>query len=147
MRWTENDLQKAKANGLKVFDSKPEIGITDGRTPKIKIEKISVEKNTIEFILMSLKQQGIITGFVTEHKFDAVRNYRFDWALLDLKLGIEYEGIFSKKSRHTTPVGFSEDCNKYNLAIQNNWRVLRYTALNYQNLENDLLKIIRHPEL
>jgi len=143
MKWTENDLQKAKDKGLKVDDSKADIGITDSIKPKIKIEKISIEKNTMEFVLMSLKQKSIINHFVTEHKFDAVRNYRFDWALLDFKIGIEYEGIFSKKSRHTTAKGFSEDCNKYNLAIHNGWRVLRYTALNYQNLENDLIKLIK----
>ncbi|GIZ08349.1 hypothetical protein [Flavobacterium sp. UMI-01] len=141
MSWNEQELQKLRAKGLKVDDPRaekpPEV------KPKIKVEKISIEKNTIEFVLMSLKQSEVITGFVTEHKFDAVRNYRFDWALLDLKIGIEYEGIFSKKSRHTTAKGFSEDCNKYNLAIQNGWRVLRYTALNYQNLENDLLKLIK----
>ena len=143
MKWTESDLQKAKDKGLKIDDSKAEKKESTDIKPKIKIEKISIEKNTIEFVLMSLKQQGIITGFITEHKFDAVRNYRFDWALLDLKIGIEYEGIFSKKSRHTTAKGFSEDCNKYNFAIHNGWRVLRYTALNYQNLENDLLKLIK----
>lgn len=143
MKWTEQELQKLRDKGLKVDDPKADKKETPDIKPKIKIEKISVEKNTIEFVLMSLKQQGIITGFITEHKFDAVRNYRFDWALLDLKIGIEYEGIFSKKSRHTTAKGFSEDCNKYNLAIHNGWRVLRYTALNYQNLENDLLKLIK----
>ena len=72
-----------------------------------------------------------------------MRNYRLDWAILNEKLGIEYEGVFSKISRHTTAKGFSEDCNKYNLAIQNGWRVLRYTALNYKNLEEDLLKLLK----
>lgn len=141
MSWSEQELQKLRDKGLKVDD--PKATVKENLTvPKIKIEKISIEKNTIEFVLMSLKQKGVIEDFVTEHKFDHTRNYRFDWALLDLKIGIEYEGIFSKKSRHTTAKGFSEDCNKYNLAIYNGWRVLRYTALNHQNLENDLLKLI-----
>jgi len=142
MSWSEQELQKLRDKGLKVDD--PKATVKENLTvAKIKIEKISIEKNTIEFVLMSLKQREVITGFVTEHRFDSVREYRFDWALLDLKIGIEYEGIFSKKSRHTTAKGFSEDCNKYNLAIQNGWRVLRYTALNYHNLENDLLKLIK----
>lgn len=143
MSWSEQELQKLRDKGLKVDDPKAKKKEAPDLKTSIKIEKISIEKNTIGFVLMSLKQKGNITDFVTEHKFDAFRNYRFDWALLDLKIGIEYEGIFSKKSRHTTPQGFSEDCNKYNLAIQNGWRVLRYTALNYQNLENDLLKLIK----
>ena len=142
MSWSESELQKLRDKGLKVDDPKA-TGKENLPVAKIKIEKISIEKNTIEFVLISLKQKGVIEDFVAEHKFDNIRNYRFDWALLDLKIGIEYEGIFSKKSRHTTAKGFSEDCTKYNLAIQNGWRVLRYTALNYQNLENDLLKIIK----
>jgi hypothetical protein len=62
-------------------------------------------------------------------------------------IGIEYEGVFSEKSRHTTVAGFSEDCRKYNLAIANGWRVLRYTALNYLELYTDLEKIIENQNL
>lgn len=139
MSWSENDLKNLKLKGLKVDDNK----INETKKPKIVIVKRSIEKDTIHAILDMLKLTNQIEDYVTEHQFDHKRKYRFDWALLDLKIGIEYEGIFSKKSRHTTAKGFSEDCNKYNLAIQNGWRVLRYTALNYQNLENDLLKIIK----
>jgi hypothetical protein len=144
MTWTEADLQKLKDKGFSVDDRKnsntAEIATIK---PKKKIEKISVEKNTIGFILMSLKQKGLITDFVTEHKFDSEKKFRFDWAILDLKIGIEYEGIISEKSRHTSLNGFSNDCTKYNLAIANGWRVLRYTALNYQNLEEDLNKLLK----
>ena len=140
MAWSENDLQKLKDKGFSIDDSmSSKMEITK---PKIKIEKISVEKNTISFILESFKQKGLISDFVTEHKFDNTRRFRFDWAVIDLKLAVEYEGVFSKKSRHTSLNGFSKDCEKYNLAIANGWRVLRYTAMNYQNLENDLLKIL-----
>lgn len=143
MTWTEADLQKLKDKGFAVDDllsSKMEL--TEIK-PKKKIEKISVEKNTIEFILISFKQKGLITDFVTEHKFDDLRKYRFDWAIIDLKIAIEYEGIVSEKSRHTSLNGFSNDCTKYNLAIAHGWRVFRYTALNYQNLEEDLIKLIK----
>lgn len=156
MAWTEKDLQNLKAKGYKIDDkfvvsSKIEHATknfnyieSDGIKSKIKIEKVSIEKNTIEFVLISLKQKELITDFVTEHKFDSVRRFRFDWAIIDLKIAIEYEGLFSEKSGHTTVGGFTEDCIKYNLAIANGWRVLRYTALNYKNLETDLLKIINN---
>lgn len=144
MGWTEADLQKMKDKGISVTDP---VNSNSGEIatikPKIKIQKISVEKNTIEFILMSFKQKGFIKEFVTELKFDDVRRYRFDWAIIDLKLAIEYEGVISEKSRHTSLNGFSNDCTKYNLAIANGWRVLRYTALNYQNLEEDLIKLLK----
>lgn len=139
MSWSEKDLQNLKSKGLKVDDNK----INVNKKPKIKIIKRSLEKDTIHAILDMLKLKNQIEDFVLELQFDEARKFRFDWAIPSLKIGIEYEGIFSKKSRHTTAKGFSEDCSKYNLAIQNGWRVLRYTALNYQNLENDLLKIIK----
>lgn len=137
MAWSLKDLQNAKVKGLKIE------GLDiDKPFKKVKIEKVSVEKNTIEFFLKQFEQQGLIKNYVTELQFDEERKFRFDWAIPDLKIAIEYEGIFSKKSRHTTIEGFSTDCSKYNLAIANGWRVLRYTAMNYQNLETDLLKIL-----
>jgi very-short-patch-repair endonuclease len=142
MSWTEADLQKLKDKGFSVEDKKSELKEILHTAESIKIQKVSVEKNTIEFILISLKQQGLISDFTKEYQFDIIRKFRFDWSILDLKLAIEYEGIVSEKSRHTSLIGFSNDCTKYNLAIANGWRVLRYTALNYQELHNDLNKII-----
>lgn len=142
MAWSLKDLENAKSKGLKVD------GLAEVQPIKIKkVEKISVEKNTIEFILMSFKQKELISDYVVEHQFDHKRRYRFDWAIIDLKLAIEYEGIFSDKSRHTSVNGFSNDCIKYNLAVSQGWRIFRYTALNYQDLEADLLKIIEFENL
>lgn len=143
MAWSEKDLQNLKDKGFLIDDrTNSNSGEIAPIKPKKKIEKISVEKNTIAFVLMSFKQKGMISNFVTEHQFDSMRKFRFDWAVIDLKLAIEYEGVISEKSRHTSLGGFSNDCTKYNLAIANGWRVLRYTALNYQNLEEDLNKIL-----
>lgn len=133
MRWTEQDLQRLKNKGLRIEDKK---------TQKTKIVKISVEKRTIDLVLQEFKQKGLITDYVTEHKFHDVRRFRFDWAIVDLKIAIEYEGIFSKKSRHTTVKGYSIDIEKYNLALTEGWKVLRYTANNYQDLKTDLEKLI-----
>lgn len=144
MSWTENDLKNLKAKGYKVDDSKSgEIAIIK----KKKIEKVSIEKNTIELFLKQFQQQGLIKSYETEYKFDEVRKFRFDWAIPELMIAIEYEGVFSAKSRHTTVAGFSEDCRKYNLAIANGWRVLRYTALNYLELYTDLEKILKNQNL
>ena len=67
-------------------------------------------------------------GLVREHKFHQVRRWRFDWAYPDHKIAIEYEGLMSRKSRHTTISGFTADCEKYNSAAQLGWRVYRFTA-------------------
>ena len=83
---------------------------------------------------------------VEEHQFLADRRFRFDFALPNLRMGIEIEGgvhadpadkieaaggmLFKregKKSRHTTSDGYERDCTKYNLAQMDGWWVLRFT--------------------
>ena len=140
MSWTENDLKNLKAKGYKVDDSKSgEIAIIK----KKKIEKVSIEKNTIELFLKQFQQQGLIKSYETEYKFDEVRKFRFDWCIPELRLAIEYEGIVSEKSGHTTITGYSNNCVKYNLAVTQGWNILRYTALNYLELYSDLEKIFK----
>lgn len=87
-----------------------------------------------------LKNLGLT--YVKELKFSEKRKFRFDFALPFYKIAIEYDGIVSSKSRHTSITGFSRDCEKTNLAIVEGWKVLRYTALNYGNLEQDLKQLL-----
>ena len=73
--------------------------------------------------------------------------FAFDFALPDLKIGIEVEGgVYARragelsvvggrlvatrgqKSRHTTGSGYEGDCDKYNLAAVNGWSVLRFVS-------------------
>lgn len=85
-----------------------------------------------------------------ELKFDIVRKFKFDFAIVvseagknPLKIAIEYEGLMSEKSGHTTITGYTSNCEKYNLACVLGWKVLRYTALNYKDLERDLNKLLK----
>ncbi len=139
MSWSENDLKNLKLKGLKVDDNK----INETKEPKIVIVKRSVEKDTIHAILDMLKLTNKIEDYVLELQFDEVRKFRFDWAIPSLMIAIEFEGIMSEKSRHTTKTGYSKDTEKYNLAAISGWIVLRYTVLTYGNLERDLLKLIK----
>lgn len=76
---------------------------------------------------------------VKECQFHSKRKFRFDYCLPAYMLAVEYEGLMSKKSRHTTATGFSMDTTKYNAAQSLGWTVLRYTALTYLNFEADLI--------
>lgn len=78
---------------------------------------------------------------ISEHPFHPARKFRFDWAFEKLMVGIEYEGLISEKSRHTTISGYSKDTDKYRDAALLGWTVFRYTALNYKNVISDLEKI------
>jgi hypothetical protein len=143
MAWSDKDLQNLKNKGLNVVDNHiPKTGDTTTIKPKIKIVKRSIEKDTICSILDKYKLTKLIDDYVSEHKFDEVRRFRFDWAILSLKIGIEFEGLISEKSRHTTIKGYSGDCSKYNYAACSGWVVLRYTVINYLELEKDLMKLI-----
>ena len=65
-----------------------------------------------------------------------------DWAIVEKKICIEYEGIYSEKSGHTSVSGYSDNCSKYNLATIGGWKILRYTAQNYMSFGADIEKLI-----
>lgn len=92
-------------------------------------------------IEMMLKLFG--KPYETEFKFHPKRKWRFDFCIPELKIAIEYEGLMSEKSRHTTITGFTNDSEKYNAAQILGWRVLRYTALNYKSLSEDLNNLLQ----
>lgn len=63
-----------------------------------------------------------------EHRFDATRRWRFDFAIPELLVGIEVEGGMWTQGRHTRALGFAADCEKYNAATLAGWRVYRFTS-------------------
>lgn len=63
-----------------------------------------------------------------EHRFDTSRRWRFDRAWVDLKLAVEIEGGTWSKGRHSRGAGMRKDAEKYNAAILQGWRVLRFTG-------------------
>lgn len=67
---------------------------------------------------------------IAEYRFHPTRKWRFDFAWPDYKIAVEAEGLAWRGgiSRHTTPVGFDGDCDKYNSAATAGWLVLRFTA-------------------
>lgn len=92
----------------------------------------------IEIICNHLEKNNIT--YELEYYFAKPRRFRFDIVLPLYNIGVEYEGIFQGKSRHTTLKGYTDDCTKYNLAIERGYKVLRYTALHFAN--NGIYKIM-----
>lgn len=72
-----------------------------------------------------------------EYRFDSRRRYRFDfaWPSLVPPLSVEVEGGTHIRGRHTRPLGFRNDCRKYNLATLRGWRVLRFDSYMVNNGE------------
>lgn len=65
---------------------------------------------------------------VEEHRFDEQhgRKWRFDFAWPDHKVALEVEGGVFSGGRHVRGAGFKADCEKYNAAVMQGWRVLRF---------------------
>lgn len=60
---------------------------------------------------------------VREYQFDASRKWTLDFAWPSQRLAIEVEG-----HRHRTYAGQRSDSEKFNEALRQGWRVLRYPA-------------------
>jgi len=60
--------------------------------------------------------------------FHPPRRWRFDLAWPPRKLAAEVEGGVWSNGRHTRGSGFTKDCEKYNAAALDGWRVLRFTG-------------------
>lgn len=71
----------------------------------------------------------------TEHKFHETRRWRFDYAWPCRRVALEVEGGVWTRGRHTRPMGFMNDCEKYNNAGALGWIVLRVTPQNLMKTE------------
>jgi hypothetical protein len=74
-----------------------------------------------------------------EFLFDPNRRWRSDFYIPELNCLIEYEGLVaSGKGGHQTMKAYTNNCDKYNRASLLGFKLLRYTALNFRNVEFDL---------
>lgn len=80
-----------------------------------------------ERIFLLLCDRSGIPAPATEHRFDAVRKWRFDYAWPRNRVALEVEGGAWTRGRHTRGAGFIADLEKYSEAAAQGWRVLRVT--------------------
>lgn len=78
-----------------------------------------------------------IPAWVEEHRFDASRRWRFDFAWPSRMLAVEVEGGTHSGGRHTRGSGYAADCEKYNEAQLQGWRVLRFTGDHLREVLSD----------
>lgn len=137
--WSEKHLKKLLAGGKIRGYSMPAQAMATpaGRIVSKHYKRKSQEKNWISETLLAWCNARLLP-LQEEYKFHPERKWRFDWCIEPLKVAFEYEGIYSQQSRHTNCKGYSRDTEKYNAATSLGWRVFRYTATTYKNLENDL---------
>jgi len=82
---------------------------------------------------------------VTEYKFHPVRKWRFDYALPSVKIAVEYQGhsglTTGRASGHSTVIGLTNDCEKFNQARALGWTVICFTAFHFQYKDRIRLKL------
>lgn len=71
-------------------------------------------------------------GIVSEHRFHPTRRWRFDWALPDLMVAIEFDGVVSKMA-HATVTSVLNDSAKMNEAALLGWTVIRTNSPNLRD--------------
>lgn len=110
--------------------------IMGGERPGAKVVKMKkgrgdAEKDKLLWaVSIWCKEHGV--RMETEYRFHPVRKWRLDVAIPAFMIGLEYDGLMSEKSRHTTVTGFTGDTDKLNAAAAAGWTVIRFTALNYR---------------
>lgn len=100
------------------------------------VKKKPVKVNPISKFLNQLRDEipMDIQFPVKEYQFMNSRNWRFDWALVDLKIGIEYQGgMLMVKSGHSSIMGQSRDWEKFNEAQIRGWIVI---CVNPKTIDN-----------
>lgn len=115
-------------------------------SPSLAIRGKAKSTNTEEKAILGLLIHGICQEhqleYKTDYKFHNSRRWKFDYAIPALNIAIEYEGLQSEKSGHTTLVGYTRNCDKYNAAVLDGWHLLRYTAKNHTNVAGELRLLI-----
>lgn len=64
---------------------------------------------------------------VREHRFAPPRQFKFDFCWPALGIALEAEGGIWIQGGHNRGAAYADDCDKYNLAAVNGWRVFRVT--------------------
>lgn len=146
MAWTISDIEKLKETGkIKGFKAtgREKGKITPTLPPALKAPKtVRKEPKGVTFIRETLQNANI--AYEVEYYFAKPRRYRFDFAIPDKMIYIEYEGLVApgQMGGHQSTAGYTDNTNKYNLAASLGWTGYRYTSRNYRNFENDLKRIL-----
>ena len=104
-------------------------------------------KRLLVYLRMLDKVLFKLTGLqvAKEHLFCDGRRWRFDYALPTLKIAIEIEGGVFTNGRHTRGKGYLNDMEKYNMAAELGWTLLRYTPtqLNESKTYEQIQRVIK----
>jgi very-short-patch-repair endonuclease len=64
-----------------------------------------------------------------QYQFHPTRKWRFDFAIPQYQVAIEFQGGIFTKGGHTRGFQYAKDCEKMRAAVLLGWRVLYYSTL------------------
>jgi hypothetical protein len=117
------------------------VGVVPGTTIKPKVRRVHPQIEQLKLCL-----RGLGMEFKEELVFHPVRKWRFDLAVPELKLAIEYQGHGQTGRKkhvggHASVTGLAGDCEKDFAANVLGWRVLKFTALHFDPKKRAELKL------
>lgn len=89
----------------------------------------------------NLVRQRLGVALVPEYRFHPTRKWRFDYAIVPLRIAIEIDGGVWSRGRHVRPQGYLRDMEKFNAAAALGWVVLKFTP--QQLMTSATLKTIK----
>lgn len=100
-------------------------------------------KNENERLLYEILNDAYPDEWVSEFKGINGRKFRFDAANPSKKIAIEIEGGIWIAGRHNRPIGMEQDMKKYNAAVVDGWKVLRYSPDTLRKRPYELIRDVR----
>lgn len=99
-------------------------GIAPTKTSRKKGGKCANSRGDV-FTFLLHQRLGI--DCVREYRFHPTRQWRFDYAIPDLRIAIEIDGGIWINGRHNRASGYLGDMEKFNAAATLGWVVLKFT--------------------
>lgn len=89
---------------------------------------LTSNKKIEDIFEFQLYAAGLDSETQREYKFMDGRRWRFDFAFPQRKIAVEIQGGTWIGGRHVSGSGYEKDCEKYNTAVLNGWKVLKLTT-------------------
>ena len=139
MKWSKENLQKLQRTGKirSYTETKVVRPVSKVRIPTAGCKEVQWLRWNLQFWC---SERGL--NLEEEYRFHEERRFRFDFAIKEMMLALEYDGLNSEKSGHTTLVGYTKDKEKDSLAQSLGWRVIRLTVLNYKQVFREIEKFL-----
>jgi very-short-patch-repair endonuclease len=100
-----------------------------------RLKEFAILKSSLEFQfeMQLVYNKTNVPAFEKQLRFNPSRKWKSDFGWKDYKLLVEIEGGVYTNGRHVRGSGFEKDCEKYNSAVLDGWKILRFGPNHVKN--------------